>query len=149
MRNRKLKNEINVVPYIDVMLVLLVIFMVTAPMMTTSIVDLPSVNENAKQTPEQPPAPPIEVIIKDENTISVKNNKNNDEIIISDRKNSEELVNIINEFKIDENQAVVISGDKNVKYELVIDVMNILQQNDFKKIGLLVQNKQEKTSNKK
>ena len=80
---------------------------------------------------------------------SVKNNKNNDEIIISDRKNSDELVNIINEFKIDENQAVVISGDKNVKYELVIDVMNILQQNDFKKIGLLVQNKQEKTSNKK
>lgn len=147
MRNRNLKNEINVVPYIDVMLVLLVIFMVTAPMMTTSIVDLPSVNENANQ-PQQPPAPPIEVIIKDENTISVKNNKNNDEIILSDSKNSDELVNIINEFKTDENQAIVISSDKNIKYELVIEVMNTLQANNFKKIGLLVQNKSANTNKK-
>ena len=42
MRERRLKNEINVVPYIDVMLVLLVIFMVTAPMMTTASIDVPS-----------------------------------------------------------------------------------------------------------
>ena len=57
MRNRrKLKNEINVVPYIDVMLVLLVIFMVTAPMMPTGNIDLPTVGEAAT-----PPAAPIEV----------------------------------------------------------------------------------------
>jgi biopolymer transport protein ExbD len=51
MRPRRLKNEINVVPYIDVMLVLLVIFMVTAPMMTTASIDVPSVGKAA-----QPPS---------------------------------------------------------------------------------------------
>ena len=47
MRPRRLKNEINVVPYIDVMLVLLVIFMVTAPMMTTASIDVPSVGKSS------------------------------------------------------------------------------------------------------
>ena len=52
MRERRLKNEINVVPYIDVMLVLLVIFMVTAPMMTTASIDVPSVGK-AAQAPDK------------------------------------------------------------------------------------------------
>jgi biopolymer transport protein ExbD len=55
MRPRRLKNEINVVPYIDVMLVLLVIFMVTAPMMTTASIDVPSVGK-AAQTKDGRPA---------------------------------------------------------------------------------------------
>ena len=49
MRQRRLMNQINVVPYIDVMLVLLVIFMVTAPMIQQGSVDLPSVGKTAKQ----------------------------------------------------------------------------------------------------
>jgi biopolymer transport protein TolR len=52
MRQRRLKNEINVVPYIDVMLVLLVIFMVATPMMTTGSVDLPS-SGTAPQKPDK------------------------------------------------------------------------------------------------
>ena len=52
MRQRRLKNEINVVPYIDVMLVLLVIFMVTAPMMTTASIDVPSVGKAAQAPAE-------------------------------------------------------------------------------------------------
>jgi alpha-tubulin suppressor-like RCC1 family protein len=59
MRPRRLKNEINVVPYIDVMLVLLVIFMVTAPMMTTARVDVPSVGKAP-----QAPAEALQVIIR-------------------------------------------------------------------------------------
>ena len=59
MRPRRLKNEINVVPYIDVMLVLLVIFMVTAPMVPPASINLPSVGKAS-----QPPVAPLEIIIK-------------------------------------------------------------------------------------
>ena len=58
-KQTRLMSQINVVPYIDVMLVLLVIFMVTAPMINTSIVDLPSVSRS-----NQPPANPLEVMIR-------------------------------------------------------------------------------------
>jgi biopolymer transport protein TolR len=64
MRPRRLKNEINVVPYIDVMLVLLVIFMVTAPMMTTATIDVPSVGKAA-----QPPAEALQVLVRADQTL--------------------------------------------------------------------------------
>jgi hypothetical protein len=67
MRSRRLMNEINVVPYIDVMLVLLVIFMVTAPMIQTGSVDLPSVGKSS-----QPPVAPLEVIIKADSSLALR-----------------------------------------------------------------------------
>ena len=60
-------NEINVVPYIDVMLVLLVIFMVTAPMIQPGSVDLPSVGKSSL-----PPAAPLEVIIKADTSLALR-----------------------------------------------------------------------------
>src|SRR3546814_17030713 len=66
-RSRRLKNEINVVPYIDVMLVLLVIFMVTAPMITPGIIELPSVGQAAEVQ-----AKPIEVQIEEDGAISLR-----------------------------------------------------------------------------
>ena len=66
MRPRRLKNEINVVPYIDVMLVLLVIFMVTAPMMTTATIDVPSVGKAA-----QPPAEALQVLVRADQTLAL------------------------------------------------------------------------------
>ena len=66
MRERRLKNEINVVPYIDVMLVLLVIFMVTAPMMTTASIDVPSVGKAA-----QAPAEALQVNIRADQSLSL------------------------------------------------------------------------------
>jgi len=59
MRSRRLMNQINIVPYVDVMLVLLVIFMVTAPLVNPGVVDLPSVGKSS-----QPPATPLEVIVR-------------------------------------------------------------------------------------
>ena len=66
MRERRLKNEINVVPYIDVMLVLLVIFMVTAPMMTTASIDVPSVGKAS-----QAPAEALQVNIRVDQSLSL------------------------------------------------------------------------------
>src|SRR6187431_1921299 len=64
---RRLMNEINVVPYIDVMLVLLVIFMVTAPLITPGVVDLPSVGKSSVA-----PVSPLEVVIREDASIIVR-----------------------------------------------------------------------------
>jgi biopolymer transport protein TolR len=132
MRQRRLKNEINVVPYIDVMLVLLVIFMVAAPMMTTSSIDLPSVGK----APTAPVAP-FEVAIKADESLSVTDRSNSSkERPIS--RNELKAVVLAAQDKNPE-QPVLIAGDKNVKYEAVLMVMDELQRAQIKRVGLLVQ----------
>ncbi len=129
-KKRRLHNEINVVPYIDVMLVLLVIFMVTAPMMNTAKVDLPSV----AQTPESNEFP-FEIIIREDETLS-----------LIDRTQSEketpfllkDLVLFLQNAQAEKPRAVVIAGDKNVKYQAILSVMEALQNARIQKVGLLV-----------
>ena len=132
MRNRRLVNEINVVPYIDVMLVLLVIFMVTAPMIQTGSVDLPSV---AKST--QPPVAPLEVIIKADGALTLRDrSKSAAEQVVT----RAELAGRIRQAQAaNPQQAVLIAGDRNIKYEQVLNVMDELQRQQVAKIGLLVQ----------
>ena len=128
-RNR-LMNEINVVPYIDVMLVLLVIFMVTAPMMNPGQIDLPSVGKSLT-----PPVSPLEVIIKTDTTLALRDHSKGEvEVPVS----RDELAATIKK-KVANNpeQSVVISADKKVRYEEVVEVMDMLQQQNIKKIGLL------------
>ncbi|MBL0353615.1 MAG: protein TolR [Candidatus Dechloromonas phosphoritropha] len=132
MRQRRLKNEINVVPYIDVMLVLLVIFMVTAPMMTTSTIDVPSVGKA-----NTVPAAPLEVAIKADQSMTLIDRAGNGREFRVDR--SELKTRILAAQKKNPEQAVLIAGDKNVKYEAVLSVMDELQRAQVKKIGLLVQ----------
>ena len=133
MRQRRLKSEINVVPYIDVMLVLLVIFMVAAPMMTTANIDLPSVGKAPAA-----PAAPLEVGIKADGGLVLTDRaaKNSREIRV-DRK---ELLGMITTAQArNPEQPVLIAGDKNVKYEAVLSVMDELQRAQVKRVGLLVQ----------
>ena len=66
-RGRRAINEINMVPFIDVMLVLLIIFMVTAPLITPSVINLPSVDRANKQ-----PDKPIEIVIKSDDEVQLK-----------------------------------------------------------------------------
>ena len=132
MRQRRLKNEINVVPYIDVMLVLLVIFMVTAPMMTTANIDLPSVGKAATT-----PAAPLEVAIKADQTLTLTDRAGNSKEIRVDRKELIKLVAVAQ--ARNPKQPVLIAGDKNVKYEAVLSVMDELQRAQVKRVGLLVQ----------
>ncbi len=123
-------SQINVVPYIDVMLVLLVIFMVTAPLMNPGQIDLPSVGKSLA-----PPVAPIEVMIKKDTTLAVRDHSQGGmEFPVS----RDELVAVLNQ-KLAKNseQSVVISADKNVRYEEVINVMDMLQQQHVKKVGLL------------
>ena len=71
-QNRRLMNQINVVPYIDVMLVLLIIFMVTAPMIQPGSVDLPSVGKSS-----QPPVAPLEITVKADGTLTLRDRASN------------------------------------------------------------------------
>ena len=125
-------NQINVVPYIDVMLVLLVIFMVTAPMIQTGNIDLPSVGKAA-----QPPVAPLEVIIHADQTLALRDRSKGDQELGIGR--SELAARLKAAQQKNPQQAVLIAGDKNVRYEVVLQVMDELQRQQVAKIGLLVQ----------
>ena len=132
MRNRrKLKNEINVVPYIDVMLVLLVIFMVTAPMMPPGNIDLPTVGQAAT-----PPAAPIEVSVHEDQSLSIVNrgDKSPEQKVTLDQL-TDQLLNLQ---KGNPDTPVLIAGAKTVPYEAVLQVMDQLQKAQIKRVGLLV-----------
>ena len=132
MRQRRLKSDINVVPYIDVMLVLLVIFMVTAPMMTTANIDLPSVGKAST-----PPMAPMEVAIKADSSLMLIDRAGNNKEQPVSRK---ELLGLITAAQAkNPEQPVLIAGDKSVKYEVVLSVMDELQRAQVKRVGLLVQ----------
>ena len=128
-RGRRTINEINMVPFIDVMLVLLIIFMVTAPMITPSVIDLPSVGKAAKQ-PDQV----IQIVVqKDESLEMVNDNK-------TSKINFDSLANTVQLAQTGQkNSAVVISADRNVKYETVVKVMDTLQRSGIQRVGLSVQ----------
>ncbi|MDD2915288.1 MAG: protein TolR [Gallionella sp.] len=128
----RMMNEINVVPYIDVMLVLLVIFMVTAPLMNPGQIDLPQISKSLA-----PPVAPLEVIIKKDATLALRDLSKGDK---ESRVSRDELVAILKARQGSQaEQAVVISADKNVRYEEVINVMDVLQQQHIQKVGLLTQ----------
>jgi biopolymer transport protein TolR len=133
MRARRLKNEINVVPYIDVMLVLLVIFMVTAPMMQTSTINLPNVdNSNI----EQDPIKPLEIeVTADHLKVTDRNSKDSGTEI--DR--SELRQAILDAQARNPEQPILIAGDRDVKYDLVLNVMDEAKRAGAKRVGLLVQ----------
>jgi biopolymer transport protein TolR len=131
VRQRRLMNQINVVPYIDVMLVLLVIFMVTAPMIQTGNIDLPSVAKSS-----QPPVAPLEVIIHADGSLALRDRDKGDKEITVLR---DELAERIREAQTkNPKQSVLIAGDKSIRYEVVLGVMDELQKQQVAKIGLLV-----------
>lgn len=129
MRARRQKSEINVVPYIDVMLVLLVIFMVTAPMMTTASIDVPSVGKAP-----QAPAEALQVNIRADQSLSLMDKGKERPL-----SRGELAQAVLDAQASTPERPVLIVGDKNVKYEAVLSVMDELQRQQVKRIGLLVQ----------
>ena len=133
MRNsrRRMMNEINVVPYIDVMLVLLVIFMVTAPLVTPGQIELPSVAKSSNA-----PTQPIEIIILENGNLRLRERGAAQVDKAADRA---EIVKYAKARQTEKTDIpVVISADKNVKYEAVLSVMDELQKAGVKRIGLSV-----------
>jgi biopolymer transport protein TolR len=129
-RTRKQVAQINVVPMIDVMLVLLVIFMVTAPFINPAQVELPSVGKTS-----QTPAQPLEVIIKESGEYVLKNRAvSGDERVVAKSALADEIASL---HLAAPDQPVVIAADKNVRYEEVMNTMALLQKLQITRIGLL------------
>lgn len=135
-RGRRAMADINVVPYIDVMLVLLVIFMVAAPLVAPSIVNLPSV---ANASPQQQ-TPPVVVNIEADNRMLVR--YKDGENTIEQRMSGGDLTGFLQGRQAaNPDQPVVIAADKSVRYEIVMNVMSDLKARGVKRVGLLVKQK--------
>jgi biopolymer transport protein TolR len=128
-RGRRTISEINMVPFIDVMLVLLIIFMVTAPLITPSLIDLPSVGKAAR-TPDQL----IQITIGRDESLSLRHGDSQrpvgaDQLLAQVRAAQGGQADL----------PVVISADRAVKYEVVVKVMDRLQRGGVSRVGLAVQ----------
>ncbi len=133
-RRRGPMHDINVVPYIDVMLVLLVIFMVTAPLITPSVIDLPSVGKAS-----QPRVVPVEVFVKADEGLVVRSRDAKGRILDERNVSRAELGKFLNAARAkNEELAVLVGGDKNARYESVLQVMDELRKQGVQKVGLQV-----------
>ena len=155
-RGRRTINEINMVPFIDVMLVLLIIFMVTAPLIAPSVINLPSVGKGSK-TPDVV----IQIIIGKDDSMTLKSQEKSVPVTLKDLVSSVKTAQTAASGKsagtsgasgsagtvkspgapaspdsID--SAVVISADRSVKYESVVKVMDVLQRAGVQRVGLSV-----------
>jgi biopolymer transport protein TolR len=121
-RKRRMMNQINVVPYIDVTLVLLVIFMVTAPMTNPGVVDLPSVGQALRST-----AGPLVVTVKKNGEAEIEGNiLPRDQLLAEVKQQIEEAP-----------RAVVVAADEKTEYGKVVAIMDLLKQAQVEKVGLL------------
>ena len=124
---RRTINEINMVPFIDVMLVLLIIFMVTAPLITTGIVDLPSVGKSRAR-----PEHFVEVVVGADEQMKLRvDGKDSGTLGLAELAARVTAVQAGNA-----NTPVVISADRNVKYETVVKAMDVLQRAGVQRVGL-------------
>ena len=133
-RNRRTISEINMVPFIDVMLVLLIIFMVTAPLITPSMIALPKVGKAPSQ-----PQNPVQIMISKDETVQIKIKA--DSVPSNVRNVAGDIARLEPGVKAEGAQAVpvVISADKSIKYETVVQVMDNLQKAGVSRVGLSVQ----------
>ena len=129
-RPRRSMAEINVVPYIDVMLVLLIIFMVAAPLINPGQIDLPQAAQKL-----DPAVAPMEVRVREDGELAFvdRNTSSAEERV--DRRQLLELIRAAQ--RAHPEQAVVIAGDRKVRYEEVLGVLDLLQQGQVKRVGLL------------
>ena len=127
-RPRKSINQINVVPYIDVMLVLLVIFMITAPLVSPGQIELPSVGSKLSS-----PVAPMTIEIRKDSTLWLREGAG-----AASRVSRDELIARVKQRQErNADQAVVISAERSLRYEEVMGVLDMLQQNGIRKVGLL------------
>ncbi|MFO0114153.1 MAG: protein TolR [Betaproteobacteria bacterium] len=129
-RPRRAMAEINVVPYIDVMLVLLIIFMVCAPLITPGQIDLPSVGQALNPT-----VAPLEIRLGKDGAITLVDRQQGGR---EQRVSKSELLAAVKQIQSKHlDQAVVISADKDIRYDAVVAVLDTLQKGQIKRVGLL------------
>ena len=133
-RGRRTMSEPNMVPFIDVMLVLLIIFMVTAPLITPSMIDLPSVGKAAKQ-----PDVVVQIVVSKDDKLELRAPETTAPVTLSALASAVRRAQTRPDGGQAQNAAVVISADKAVRYESVVKVMDTLQRAGIERVGLSVQ----------
>jgi len=128
-RTRRQKNDINVVPYIDVMLVLLVIFMVTAPMITPGLINLPSVGQA-----DSVPVRPVEIQIDASGALSLRVREAG---AVFTPVQASELIPQVRALA-SADTPVVIAADGKVPYASVMNIMDRLRASGVNRLGLVV-----------
>lgn len=127
---RRMMSDINVVPYIDVTLVLLIIFMVTAPMIVTGTIDLPKVSKTS-----QAPVAAVEVTIRQDGSTTLRRNTEGEKEKAISR---DELAQAVKAISPSLDTPVIISAEKAVRYEHVVAAMDVLQRAGHTRVGLNV-----------
>ena len=130
---RRTISEINMVPFIDVMLVLLIIFMVTAPLITTSMIDLPSVGASSQKAP---PEHVIELVVIGDGSVRLRL----DGVDRGTTPLNGLALRVREAQQGDATTPVVISAEKSVRYDAVVRVMDRLRSEGVQRVGLLVKN---------
>jgi biopolymer transport protein TolR len=126
-------HEINIVPYVDVMLVLLVIFMVTAPLVTPAVIDLPTVDKASA-----PRVVPLEIYVKTDQGLVVRQRDSRGSVVNEQSLSRAQLPGFIKSLKSKGDLSVLIGGDKNARYESVLQVMDELRKQGIHRVGLQV-----------
>jgi biopolymer transport protein TolR len=126
-------SEINVVPYIDVMLVLLIIFMITAPLLSQGVkVDLPQVSSKPV---EQSDKDPVIINVDKDGNFYIAYGENSDQPVTP-----EELINRVNALlKYQPGIPILVGGDKNVPYGKVVELMALLQRAEVPTVGMITE----------
>lgn len=127
-KRRRLMADINVVPYVDVMLVLVVILMVAAPFVTPGVVQLPTVEKAGQQE-----GVPLRVVVRANGAISLLDANGRETPVAKGQ-----LATAVQGRLSNADTPVVIEGDSKVQYEAVVGVMNILKNAGIKRVGLMV-----------
>ena len=137
-RKRGPMHDINIVPYVDVMLVLLVIFMVTAPLIMPAVIDLPTVDKASA-----PRIVPLEVFVKADQGLVVRQRDARGGVINEQTMSRAQLPGFIKGLRAKDTElSVLIGGDRNARYESVLQVMDELRKQGVQKVGLQVKTKQ-------
>jgi biopolymer transport protein TolR len=132
-RTRKFKSEINVVPYIDVMLVLLIIFMAAAPAVTTSVINLPTAGKSVAPPPDY-----IQISLQPNERATIGVTKQQGAPIKTETaRNRLDLVERLQALQsTNSNLAVMIFADKDIKYDEVVHIISEAKKLGFQRVGL-------------
>jgi len=128
-KRRRMMADINVVPYVDVMLVLVVILMVAAPFVNPSVVDLPSVAKAGQQKDI-----PVRVVVRSDGRVSILEQGKGETTVPAGQ-----LIASVKSRQKSAGTPVVIEADSKVQYKSVVDVMRELQKAGIERVGLSVQ----------
>lgn len=128
-KRRRMMADINVVPYVDVMLVLVVILMVAAPFVNPSVVELPSVAKAGQQKDT-----PVRVVVRSDGRVSILEAGKGEAPVAAGQ-----LIASVKSRQRSAATPVVIEADARVQYKSVVDVMRDLQKAGIERVGLSVQ----------